>query len=205
MPRGIYERTKETKEKMKQYALNRTQEHKQKLKKSGKGRKFSLKAKINMSKARIKAWKEEKMCRVHTKESNEKLSKSLKGSIKKNGHCWTGKHHTEETKLKMSKTAENRRNFISSWEERFILTCLSKCFPSRFLKQQYRLKGLSHAFDVALPEFKILIEIDGKYFHSLPEHLNRDAGINEFVYRNYPDWTLFRFDDNNLKQFGLIK
>ena len=135
------------------------------------------------------------------KDSDETKKRKIKLGKE---NSFYGKHHSEESKMKMSKIAENRSCFVSSWEDKFILKCLSKFVPGRFIKHQFRLKGIAHSFDIALPMFKILIEIDGKYFHSKREHIERDAEINEFIYRTYPDWTLFRYTDEDLKKLNII-
>lgn len=59
------------------------------------------------SKMKDLVWKE-KFCRKvkesMTQEVRKKISEKVKNHIKENGSCWTGKHHTEDTKNKMRNT-----------------------------------------------------------------------------------------------------
>lgn len=95
------------------------------------------------------------------------------------------------------------RNYISSWENKFYGRLLNY-FDKLEIKRQFYLKDLQHPFDFAIPSLKLLIEIDGNYFHSLPGRAERDAVINEFVRENYSDWVLFRFNDEILKEANII-
>ena len=139
-----------------------------------------------------------------SEEQKEKRRNFMLGKQYTLGKHWKESKECIERKSKaqIKYMMKNSFKYVSSWEDKFVLLCLSKCFPARFIKQQYRLKGLTHAFDIALPKFKILIEIDGNYFHSF--HTERDAEVNEFLWRTYPSWSLFRFDDSDLKSLNLI-
>lgn len=95
-----------------------------------------------------------------------------------------------------------RELYVSSWEDKFFLICLTKMFFSKDIKRQFYLKGLNHAFDFAIPEFKILFEIDGDYWHNQSERKKRDAKIDNFV--NDTDWILFRYNDEDLKKLEVI-
>ena len=96
---------------------------------------------------------------------------------------------------------EGKEVWISSWEDQFY-TRLLKYFDTEDIKRQFYLDGLRHAFDFGIPSLKILIEIDGNYYHSF--HQSRDKKINEFVQQNYSDWVLFRFNDEILKEANII-
>lgn len=132
--------------------------------------------------------------------TKKKMSKSQLGN--KNG---LGKHWkiSEKGKLNRLKARCLNLSYVSNPEHLFYLKCLTKFFPIRFIYRQFYLKGLNHSFDFSVPKFKILFEIDGNYFHSLPDRVERDAEINEFVWRTYPDWVLFRFSDENLKGLNI--
>lgn len=94
--------------------------------------------------------------------------------------------------------------WVSGFENRFYEYILRKKFDEKDIKRQYRLLGSNHPFDFAIPKLKFLIEIDGDYWHKQPTKINRDAEINEFVWRTYPDWILYRFDDSDLKRLEVI-
>ena len=70
------------------------------------------------------------------------------------------------------------------------------------IKRQFRLVGLNHPFDFAIPKLQILIEIDCKYWHNMPNVKRRDSEINTFV--DTTDWKLFRFSDEKLKSMGVL-
>ena len=94
------------------------------------------------------------------------------------------------------------KRWISSWEDKFY-NRITKFIKKDCIKRQFRLSGFRHPFDFAIPKLKILIEIDGKYFHCLPEHIARDKIINEYAQK--VGWELFRYDDDKLKLLGVIK
>ena len=105
--------------------------------------------------------------------------------------------------IKMLKANAKNHNYISRPEQAFFeLLCSQN--PDLTIKQQKYLKGLNHPFDIMIPELKQLIEVDGDYTHSRPGRKERDVEINEFVWRTYPDWQLFRYCDEDLKKLGII-
>lgn len=145
----------------------------------------------------------------YTKISKENRQNASKENIKvayKTEHKEFTSNQLESVRKNIKKAHESLSDFrwISNPEHLFYLKCLTKLFPLRFVKRQFYLKGLNHSFDFALPKFKILIEIDGDYFHSLPGKKERDVEINEFVYRTYPDWILIRYSDNDLKRMDIL-
>ena len=46
----------------------------------------------------------------HSEESKIKMSKTIKEHFKNNGHPWSGKHHSEESKIKMKKSAVGKHS-----------------------------------------------------------------------------------------------
>ena len=106
---------------------------------------------------------------------------------------------SRENVIKMHEKNAKNYNYVSRPEQAFFeLLCSQN--PDLIILQQQYLKGLNHPFDIMIPELKILIEVDGDYTHSRPGRKERDAEINEFVWRTYPDWQLFRFDDEDLRK-----
>lgn len=57
--------------------------------------------------------------------------------------------------------------------------------------QEYPVSGFS--IDLALPEHKIAIEVDGSYWHSLPEAIARDARKDAAL--KAAGWTVLRFSE----------
>lgn len=167
---------------------------------------------------------------IHTDKTKEKMS--LDRTKEKNP--FYGKHHTEEAKEKIRKAHTNKsfsdetreklrintinrwksgelcnrkecktNSYVSSWENKYYNTLLT-VFDVGQIKRQYRLKGSKHPFDFAIPQLKLLIEIDGNYFHSLPDNIMRDNKVNDFVKCEYGDWNLIRLCDSDLKTMGVI-
>ena len=125
------------------------------------------------------------------------------------------KHNTDARSKNMLKVLEQqetlwkKRGYQSSWEDKFINKILQPNFKNYEIKRLFHLNGLNHSFDIAIPEFKILIEIDGDRWHGYSgnitmdkERLDRDIKINTFVKKT--GWILFRFNDNTLRKMGII-
>lgn len=180
-----------------------------------KGKKHLKETKEKISKNRVYLRGKENPLygRTLSEEQKNKISKSRKGKNK--GKTTWNKGITPSTKTRekqsesmkkswMSGKRKREKKFVSSWEKKFYDILIKHYQPYYKIKRQFYLKGLNHPFDFAIPDVKILIEIDGIYFHNLYGGKERDAEINEFVWRTYPDWSLFRFDDNDLKNMGLI-
>ena len=110
----------------------------------------------------------------------------------------------QENGKKLVEWNASHHNWVSRPEQVFFDFLCSQN-PTLLIKQQYYLKGLNHPFDVVVPELKQLIEVDGDYTHSRPGRKERDAEINEFVWRTYPNWQLFRYNDEDLRKLGILK
>ena len=141
----------------------------------------------------------------------EKQIEAAQKSIVKTFIKWRTEHPEEYRKScqkggrNAADTNAKNLNFVSSWEDKFYDEYLFPIFRDCELRRQFYLKGLKHPFDFAVVECKILIEVDGDYTHSRPGRKERDAEINEFVWRTYPDWQLFRYYDEDMKKLGIIK
>ena len=90
--------------------------------------------------------------------------------------------------------------WVSSWEDKFYLKCLTKMFFLKDIEKQYYLKGLNHAFDFAIPSQKLLFEIDGDYWHS--QNPERDIEIDKFA--KSAGWFVIRFNDEKMKTLKII-
>jgi len=68
--------------------------------------------------------------------------------------------------------------------------------------QQHRLDGDGRPFDFFI-EPRLLVEVDGKYWHSLPGVKERDEAKTELATAN--GFTLIRIQENDLKELGAVK
>ena len=100
---------------------------------------------------------------------------------------------------KMPRTA----NYSSGPEDRFYEEYLEPIFYDQDLRRQYYIPGFNHAFDFALPDFKVVLEVDGDYIHSLPGRKERDAEIDAFVKK--VGWKIYRYNDAAMRKLGIIK
>ena len=214
MSKGIYNRkpmTQETKDKISKGHLNKplSEEHKESIRKTLTGRKDSLETKEKKSKCKMKE-KNGFYGKKHTQETKNKISKSKLGykmseETKKSYLGNTnakGSIRTEETKIKTIKTFlknMKKNKFQSSWERKFRDQILIP-LDIKFI-EQFRFKDFHHPFDFYLSDLNILIEIDGDYFHSLPEHVKKDELINKYVINNTNN-ILFRFNKKSLEYIG---
>ena len=62
---------------------------------------------------------------------------------------------------------------------------------------QYPLKH-SFIIDIAFPDHKIAIELDGNYWHSLKRNRQRDHMKDKILEKE--GWTLIRISENSIKQ-----
>ena len=139
---------------------------------------------------------------------------------------WQEEHFEEQKELgrkmgKLPKTEkqletcrENGRKrvesgaFIRSWEDMFYDLLISQN-PHLTIKRQYYLKGLNHAYDIAIPELNLLIEIDGDRWHGHSgnkemddKRIQRDAEVDKFAKDN--GWKVIRINDKILKKLRII-
>lgn len=157
----------------------------------------------------------QKYCRENIKKAHklprtEKQIMASRESFKKAVEAAARLPRTEKQRLiaqenarklgKLPKTEKQLKNFESSWEDNFIEKALAWHYSDYIIKRQFYLKGLNHAFDIAIPKLKILIEIDSDYWHR--NRKNRDTQVNNFA--GNIGWELYRFNDAKLKEFGVI-
>ena len=100
---------------------------------------------------------------------------------------------------KLPKTEKQRKNWVSSWEDKFYDEYLEPIFGYD-LQRQYYIKEINHRFDFAILDSRVLIEIDGDYWHQF--HEERDAQIDEWAKQN--NWKLYRYNNKNMKKLGII-
>ena len=114
------------------------------------------------SKATKKSWKNDRVCNFTgkeawnkglTKENSSKIrecSKLIKQAFEENGHTWSGKKHSQESKEKMSKT--RTQMYIDGWEA-------SSCGRSKRYKYASSIAGE--------------ITIDGKWELEVAKYLDK--------------------------------
>ena len=97
------------------YGRKLSEEAKNKLSKARKGKKFTEEHKENIKKSKT-GYKHPLFGKHHTDDTKQKMSEAQKSKLRvgKNSH-WYGKKHTNETKIKMSETAKN-----NYWRKRLI-------------------------------------------------------------------------------------
>ena len=143
-----------------------------------------------------------------TKENNESLKRSgekYKEKIK-SGEIrppFLGKHHTDETKNKLS---EIRKKWLSDHKDEHVWKRNSKfkSIPCENLKKYLLSKGINfieeyepfnnnnYCLDIAWPDEKIAIEVNGN------QHYNNDGSLKEY-YKNRHDF----FTNNGWKIFEI--
>lgn len=132
-------------------------------------RKFSDKAKDNMRKAQLRYWdnlsKDERSERASTWKKNfSKLSKDQK---RKRLHKW------------IEAGMNSPKNFVETSIERKVKDQL-KSFDIKF-EEQKPIMGGHFIVDFYLPEYRLVIECNGEYWHSLPDRIKRDRELEEYV------------------------
>ncbi len=88
--------------------------------------------------------------------------------------CWTNKSHRNEGRFcsracKMAWINKNRQNRVSKLEKGFAKKLKNE---SLVFEAQYPIKGFS--IDIAFPKKKLAVEVDGEYWHSLPNVIEKD-------------------------------
>ena len=143
-----------------------------------------------------------------TKDNDERILKSsltLKEKFKSGEltASWIGKHHSEETKKKMS---QSRKTYLKNNPDKHPWKNLSKfkSEPCEKLKQILKEQNLkfteeftdkswehNYSIDIAFPNKKIGIEVNGN------QHYNGDGSLKEYYknreeYLNSVGWTLYQ-------------
>ena len=168
-----------------------TEETKKKMSKAHKNKVFSEEHKTNMSKAaKIK---------VFTKEHRLNMSKAMKERIKRDPDCVKtrlGKKHTEESKMKMSisrsKYLESAKPFISKPERE-----LAKILDDMNINYMQQVRVENKCFDFFIPDRNLLIEVDGRYWHNLPDNKENDEYKNKLA--KSKGYKLLRFWEDEIE------
>ena len=141
--------------------------------------------------------------RILSEETKMKIGESNKGRISPRGML--GKHPTKESRIKMSKAKKKQWQdgimdgvFTSPTKpEKEIMKVLEDLKLNYIF--QFRPKGYSKIYDFYIKNLNLLIEYDSKYWHSLPEHIERDR--EKTIYAKDCGYTLMRINEENLNNF----
>jgi DNA mismatch endonuclease, patch repair protein len=108
---------------------------------------------------------------------------------------WLGKHISKEHNRKFQEGRRKAGNQkISKLELFFQKNLIDKNIIN--WKPQYIYKSISN-IDIAFPEHKIAVYIDGDYWHNLPGYKERDEKINKIL--AYDGWIVLRFWEHDIK------
>lgn len=133
------------------------------------------------------------------------VRKKISETMKKNpNRYWLEKHLSEETKEKIRRNHPRNYPKISSIEIKFQNALTEENVKGWIPQFPFQITLI----DIAFPEKKIAIYIDGDYWHNLPNYKIRDLKINKFLVEN--GWKVIRFWEfeinNNIKDcINIIK
>lgn len=176
MPKGVYERTEYHKRITSEGIRNKwkNKEYREKLEKSLKGRKFSEEGKKSLSeghKGKQGYWKGKHLSEDHKR----KISEAEKGKIQP----WKGTKLSIDHKMKImnsvSKYFENNKSGIELKVEDQLKKYGIKYFTQKPLDNGHFI------IDFYLPEYQLVVECNGDYWHSRPERKKRDKELEEYV------------------------
>lgn len=148
------------------------------------------------AKKRISNWSEEQMkqCMDKLQMGHKKYYASLSMEEKREAmmkayRIFRNKYDSDpEFKAKCIRNTLAAQNFRESNPEKTIKQALIDYGYGDF-EAQFQLGFYS--IDIAYPQYKLAIEIDGEYWHSLPKVITRDKRKNSYI-TNYCKWELLR-------------
>lgn len=196
MPRGIYDRSKskprkkhseETKRKMSEarkahYANMTPEERKFELRNFIKAGQTNAVGRVVSKETREKLSKLQ-MGRIKTKEEIKKLSDSLKGHVPWNkGRNWTEEEKDRIRKGVIRSGKYGLNNILSNYPTSIEIKVGKqlKDYGVRYIYQKPICNG-HFIVDFYLPEYKLVVECNGDYWHSRPERKERDKELEEYV------------------------
>lgn len=185
-----YKHTKEAKKKMSLARLGKkrlpfSKEHRKKLSKAKKGTKFSEETKKRMSE-RMKGTH-------HSEETKRRMSESKKG---RKG-TMLGKHHSEKTKEKMRQMKINNPN--RKFKDTSIELKVEEELKKRNIYYQKQVPLCNVAIvDFYLPEYRIIIQCDGDYYHNLIGAIERDERQDKIL--TFNGFNIYRFWEHEINK-----
>lgn len=101
----------------------------------------------------------------------------------------------EWQRINSTKNYLKRRKFGTKPEKRFAEYCTANSIE--FI-EQYRKVGNAHPYDFFLPEYNTIVEIDGTYWHTKPEQIEKDKIQTEQALEK--GYNVIRIDTDQLKK-----
>lgn len=192
MPRGIYVRT----ERHKRISVENLEKaiHKGVYPRTKKMRE-------NISKATIQQWKDgkhsgdsERMKRRWASDPSfrEAISKGVSKRLKRD---WKDPKYRE----KMMKALRSGQKISSP--QRLMFRWIKSVFASAKMEFFSRTSGLPCHIDIAIPDRRIAIEVDGRYWHSRPGVKEKDQERNFNLWDT--GWRVYRIEAEEVKKYGL--
>ena len=202
MPGGIYARTSEHKEKIRQTLLGHSvlPETREKLRQANLGRRVSLGAREKLRQAAIKQWASSegraKLCRVRCSlEGQEKARQVALDQFARLGPPFAGHKHSAVTCEKI-RQARLRQTFPKKMT---VIECL--------LHDEFAMRGLEFEMhktmfgrfqpDFVFEQAKLIVQADGDYWHARPKVRERDAVFNQLARQD--GWMVWRLGEREIK------
>lgn len=110
--------------------------------------------------------------RWKNKEFRERVSESQKQSWKENYDERYNKVFTEEFRKRISESNKKRDTKTKSKLETYAFEKIKESFSDSIADYWIELEDRNKCFDVYVPQFNLLIELDGKYWHGLDREKN---------------------------------
>jgi very-short-patch-repair endonuclease len=164
--------------------------------------KFSLYSTKAINPDKAKETSEKLKGRKFTEEHKKNLSKAVREYSQK------PEYREECRQRKMNFLINNHKQYTSKLEDYFIENYLT---PNNILfKRNFYAKGIKSFYDFYLPEFNVIIEVDGDYWHCNPKifpeakyasqkrNIIKDVIKNEWAIEN--GYTIVRFWEKDIKE-----
>ena len=130
------------------------------------------------------------ICHYFRKYNIKARDKETVGKI-----TWSSLERRERQRLNGTRNYLKRRKFDTKPEKDFKTWCLKHNF--RFV-EQWRKVGNAHPYDFFLPDYNLLVEIDGHYWHTKPKQHEKDLKhVDDAIKRGY---NIVRIDTEELKR-----
>ena len=108
---------------------------------------------------------------------------------------WLDESRREQQRIRSTNNYLKRRKFDTQPEREFKQWC--SIHNIRYI-EQYRKVGNAHPYDFFLPDYNLLVEIDGHYWHSKPKQKEKDKKhVDDAIRRGY---NIVRIDTEELKE-----
>ena len=143
---------------------------------------------------------------LHTEATKKHLSKAIKSAWETgvfDRSKYTSKRFRQKRrKIMLAEWASGTRTAIPPKNPSKLELRFAKALSALHVryKQQYKIGTDRRPFDFYLSRYKVLVEIDGDYWHSIPGAVERDAAKTVFALQN--GYTLYRLPEHVLNNEG---